>query len=51
MSTLVDICPLLIQEQALLTGFQRQRAFIHIHKDLTLLEVNRYKCKKADQYP
>lgn len=51
MSTLVNICPLLIREEALLTGFQRQRAFINIHKDLTLLEENIYKCQEADQYP
>lgn len=37
MSTLVDICPLLSQEEVLLTGFQRQRALINIYNDLSLL--------------
>lgn len=46
MLTPVDLCSLLIQEQTLLTGFQRQRA--NIHKALTLPAEQRYKCKKAD---
>lgn len=37
MSTLVDICPLLSQEEVLLTAFQRQRTLINIYNDLTLL--------------
>lgn len=47
MSSVIDICSLSKHEQALLTGFQRQRAFTNTQKSPTLLEENRHKCKKV----
>lgn len=49
MFTPAAICSILTQEEILLTGFQRQRD--NFHKVPTLLEEERYKCKKSDQCP
>lgn len=39
MSMLVDICHPLIQEQVLLSGFQRGSALTDIHKALMLSDI------------
>lgn len=49
MLTAAAIYSLLSQEEILLTGFQRQRD--NFHKVPTVLEEERYKCKKSDQCP
>lgn len=50
MLTVVHICPLLIQEQSLLTVFQRQRVFINIHKDLNLLKKTDPNARKQNNF-